>query len=387
VKQEISARWIDEPAALSEVVAHCRTEGRMALDTEADSLHSYFHKTCLIQVSAGDLTAVIDPLALRRKGLQPLLELLAEPSVTVLMHGSDYDMRVLDRDFGAHVRGLVDTQEMALLLGEKKTGLASLLEQEFGIRLEKKYQRADWGHRPLSKEMVAYAAADTMYLEALAERLRGRLEDLGRWEWAQEEFRRLEGIRHSEKEKDPCVFEKIKGGTALKGKARDRLYSLHCWRDRRARSRNVPPFKILGNRALLALAASEEELTIGKLAEMPEVGQRLAHRWGRELLGVLREPEMAPVCKRRSRGNDLSPSRRELLKSMLKVRDRIAAELGIQEGLLCSRALAQSIAVLEPFPASREELEAAGLKGWRLDVLGEEFSRLRFKRGRNGRTR
>jgi len=383
--EETQTRWIDEPSALKKLAERCRAESRMALDTEADSLHSYFHKTCLIQVSTGNLTAVIDPLALGREGLLPLLEVVADPAVTVLMHGSDYDMRVLDRDFGARVRGLVDTQEMALLLGEQKTGLASLLEQEFGIHLEKKYQRADWGKRPLSREMVAYAAADTMYLDSLALRLRGRLEELGRWEWAREEFLRLEGIRYCEKEPDPCVFERIKGATALKGAARDRLYSLYRWRDGKAQQRDVPPFKILGNRALTALAATVEEMTMSRLVEMPEVGPRLARRWGRELLEVLRKPERAPVCRRRGREGDLPPSRRAVLKLMMAARDEVAATLGIQAGLLCSRALAQSIAVVDPFPSTLEELEAAGLKGWRLRVLGEVFAGLqRPGQRRNG---
>lgn len=371
--QETSPQWIDDQPALESLAERCYEARRMALDTEADSLHSYFHKTCLVQVSVDGHTAVIDPLALGREGLIPLFNMLADPGVEVLMHGSDYDMRVLDRDFGVHVTRLIDTQEMALVLGEPKTGLAALLEKEFGILLEKKYQRADWGRRPLSAEMLAYAAADTMHLAALVERLQKRLEEMGRWTWAQEEFRRLEQVRYCEKEEDPCAFERIKGGAHLKGVARDRLFSLHGWRERKARGRDVPPFKILGNQALVALAGLEGDPTPALVESLPGVGPRLYRRFGREVLSLVREPSKAPVCRRRRTGRELSATQRSRLKELLVLRDKVAEELGIQGGLLCSRAQAQLIATLDPIPETIRALQSAGLRGWRLEVLGEVF--------------
>lgn len=366
-------QWINTEPELDDLARRCLEVGRMALDTEADSLHSYYHKTCLIQVSVEQHTALIDPLALRREGMESLFRVLADPEVQVLMHGSDYDMRVLDRDFGAHVSGLIDTQEMALILGEEKTGLAALLEKEFGIVLKKKYQRADWGQRPLSDEMLAYAASDTMHLEALVTRLRKRLEDMGRWNWALEEFHRLEQVRYCEREADPCSFERVKGGSNLRGPARDRLFTLYQWREKRAQSRDVPPFKVLGNRALVELAELEDDPTPDVLESVTGVGPRLARRFGRELGALIREPSRAPVNQSRRRRIDLDRAQRARLKKLLLLRDRLAEQLKIQGGLLCSRGLAQAIAMTEPLPDSRRALEEAGLKGWRLTVLGETF--------------
>ena len=143
--------WIESAEGLRAVAERCAAVGCIALDTEADSMHSYFHKVCLVQVTAERHHAVIDPLALAARALEPLWKVVGDPAVKVLMHGADYDIRVLDRDYGAQVRGLEDTQVMAQLLGEPKTGLAALLEQELGVRLDKKHQRADWGRRPLTR--------------------------------------------------------------------------------------------------------------------------------------------------------------------------------------------------------------------------------------------
>ena len=147
--------WIESAEGLRAVAERCAAVGCIALDTEADSMHSYFHKVCLVQVTAERHHAVIDPLALAARDLEPLWKVVGDPAVKVLMHGADYDIRVLDRDYGAQVRGLEDTQVMAQLLGEPKTGLAALLEQELGVRLDKKHQRAEWGRRPLPRSRAA----------------------------------------------------------------------------------------------------------------------------------------------------------------------------------------------------------------------------------------
>ena len=203
--------WIDTAEGVREAAELCAANGSFALDTEADSMHSYFHKVCLIQVTAAGQHLVIDPLALEPSNLAPLWKVVGDPSTPVLMHGADYDVRILDRDYGARVRGLQDTQIIAQFLGEEKTGLAALLDKELDVRLDKRYQRADWGRRPLKAAQLAYAAADTAYLRDLTGLLRGRLEELGRWGWAEEEFRTLEGVRHATVAPDPVEFERLKG--------------------------------------------------------------------------------------------------------------------------------------------------------------------------------
>ena len=364
--------WVDDADGVAAVADACASQGAMALDTEADSLHSYFHKVCLIQVTADGGDFVIDPLALRADDLAPLWRHVEDASLSVLMHGADYDLRVLDRDYGVRIRGLVDTQIMAQLLGEPKTGLAALLDQELGVTLDKRHQRADWGRRPLTRSQVTYAAADTAYLADLARKLRTRLEQLGRWHWAVEEFARLEQVRYVAPDPDPWAFERVKGVRALRGSERNRAYTLYQWRDREAQRLDTPPFKVLGNKPLVELARTAPERP-AELADIDQLGPRFVRRWGRDVVRALRRPEAAPQRRPDRRRSDLPPSVVRRLKRLTAVRDEIAAELGLDPGLVCARACATSVAEHEPVARSSDELADAGLTGWRLEVLGSRF--------------
>jgi len=370
--EELHPEWIDSAEGLRLTADLCVVDGFLALDTEADSMHSYFHKVCLIQVTADGRHMVIDPLAIPTDELDPLWRVVRDPAVPVLMHGADYDIRVLDRDYGVRVHGLQDTQIMAQLLGEEKTGLAALLEKELDVHLDKRHQRADWGRRPLTRSQVAYAAADTAYLGALVARLRGRLEELGRWSWAVEEFRSLEQVRYSAPEPDPLAFERIKGARALRGEARDRLFTLHVWREAVAQGLDVPPFKVLGNRQLIFLA-EDPPADAAALGEVEGIGPRAVRRWGRELLGIVKHPHRAPDRLKMQRPPNPPPEVRRRLKNLLAARDARARNLGLQEGLVCSRSCAEAVAARQPRCVTVGDLEDAGLRGWRLEVLGEPF--------------
>ncbi len=367
----LNPHWIDEPGAIGDLAGRCRTAGVFAMDTEADSMHSYFHKVCLVQVSVEGEHMVIDPLAVEPGALTPLWDVCGDPEIAVLMHGADYDIRVLDRDYEAEIHGLQDTQIMAMLLGEKKTGLAALLESFFGIGLDKRYQRADWGRRPLTESMVTYAAADTAHLEVLVGLLRGRLEVLGRWEWAKEDFRRLEGVRHQTVERDPRAFERVKGVNALRGAARDRAFTLVEWREAQAQARDLPPFKILGNQPLLQMAQSVPEgpKAMGKV---PGIGPRFVGRYGKAVAELLGEPQEAPEWQRPQRRPPGNPATKKRMAQLIKARDAIAEGLEIDGAVLCPRATMEAAAELGTV-VDAGALETAGLRGWRLGVVGEAF--------------
>jgi ribonuclease D len=370
--EDLRPEWINTADGVRRAAELCAANGHFALDTEADSMHSYFHKVCLIQITAAGQHLVIDPLALEPSDLAPLWKVVGDSSTPVLMHGADYDVRILDRDYGARVGGLQDTQIMAQLLAEEKTGLAALLGKELDVRLDKRYQRADWGRRPLKAAQLAYAAADTAYLGDLTERLRSRLEELGRWGWAVEEFRTLEGVRHAAAEPNPVAFERLKGARALRGADRDRLYSLYLWRDRKAQSLDVPPFKILGNLQLMALA-QEPPADLVELGKTEGIGPRAVRRWGRELLRTLDRPQSAPEGAPMPRAAKVEPAVRRRIKGLLAARDAKAAALGLQGGLLCPRVCIDAVAMREPVCSTIDDLADAGLKGWRLEVLADDF--------------
>jgi len=189
-------------------------DGPVAIDLEADSFHHYREKTCLIQFAYKGRQLIIDPLA----GIDPapLGRILADPAIRKIFHGSDYDLRLLDRDFHLPVKGLFDTMIAARLTGETAFGLSALLEKHIGVTLDKKYQRADWSRRPLPPEMLDYAISDIVHLCELSDLLERRLEELSRLEWAQEEFRFLEQVRWEAKSQDDTLFLKIKGARKLR---------------------------------------------------------------------------------------------------------------------------------------------------------------------------
>src|SRR3954471_21839898 len=182
--------WIDQQLALDGALERVAAQPTVAVDTEADSLHSYFDKVCLIQLSIPGEDLIIDPLA--KVDLARFGALLGDRRVLKVLHGADYDLRILNRDFGYTIANLIDTSVCSQLLGYEAFGLAALLERHFGFKVDKKHQRADWAMRPLPADMLDYAATDTRHLIALADRLRDELTALGRWEWAIEEFARLE---------------------------------------------------------------------------------------------------------------------------------------------------------------------------------------------------
>lgn len=367
--------WIERADQVSMVSEACRQAGSFALDTEADSLHSYFHKVCLIQVTAGPRHFLVDPLAIDIEQLAPLWEVVADPEVPVLVHGADYDVRILDRDFGAQVGGLLDSQIMAQLLGEPKTGLAALLEKELGVLQDKRHQRADWGQRPVPEAMQRYAIADTAFLAGLVARLKARLDELDRWPWLVEECTRLEGVRYQEPELDPLAFERIKTAAKLKGEARDRCYSLHAWREEEAKARDVPPFRVLGNQQILSLASAPPS-SLKELASVRGVSAGLVRRRGKAVLRCLQAPAEAPPRRRMGARQQLRSPAKKRLKLLQEIRVTRASELGIEPGLLLPKALATMIAVADPPPSRAGELVSCGLVGWRLEVLGSIVTEL-----------
>lgn len=359
--------WVDRAEGVVALCELARKAGTLAVDTEADSFHSYHHKLCLLQVSSAGTHALLDPFSLGTDGLAPLVEILAEPGLRKVFHGADYDLRILDRDLGARVRGLADTQVAAQLLGEPHTALASLLEKELGIKVDKNLQRADWSVRPLSPAHCAYAAADTAYLEPLLARLLTRLRLLGRLGWWEEECLSLGDVRYQPPPVDVFAFERIKGGRALKGAARDRLAALYAWREAVAAAADLAPFKVLRGDVMLRLA-HEAPADLATLARVPGVGQANVRRYGRRLVDLLRQPPPAPERDRPARP-PVDQVFEERVKAARAVRDQRARELELQPGVLAPRERLE--AVVRCLPANEEELARCLERRWRAAVLGE----------------
>lgn len=185
--------YLSSPEEADNFLASIEDVPAVAVDTEGASFHRFVDRIYLLQLSTRSLTAILDPLTIGKP--DRLGRLLEDERVEVVFHDADYDLRLLHQDYGWRPSHLFDTRVAAQLLGIRAFGLAALLERYFGIKLEKKHQRADWSMRPLPQDMLDYAAQDTMYLLDLRDRMRAELDEAGRGEWAREEFQRLEGTR------------------------------------------------------------------------------------------------------------------------------------------------------------------------------------------------
>jgi len=371
----MSLKMIQDPSAAESLAETLSVEWRIALDLEAAGFHRYSDRVCLIQLSlaSGD-TYLIDPLAFDpRDVLAPVLE---HPRVQVIMHGADFDLRLLDRDLDVQLRGLFDTQAAAALLGEQALGLSSLLEKHLDVSLAKKYQRADWAKRPLPSEMAEYAAEDTRHLHRLAGLLEERLEEEGRSEWARDEFRNLEEIRHEEDEDEDPVTS-VKRAWELEPRALERLRAALAWRDEIARERDRAHFRVMGDDALRKVAV-ERPGHVNELAGIKGVSSSLAKERGGELLSRfdrvdrMDEDELRPYPPRTSSGGRPPREVEERTGRLKTVRNRRASELGIDRGTLLPNATLQEIA--EEIPRTREAMKRIpGVKDWQVEAAGEEL--------------
>jgi ribonuclease D len=364
--------YLDTPDAVSRFLNSVSRTDAIALDTEGASYHRFVDRIYLLQLSTRDKSAIIDPLPI---GTPPILgELLESPDVEVVFHDADYDLRLLQQDYGWHVRNIFDTRVAAQLLGIRAFGLAALLERYFGVKLDKKHQRADWSRRPLTADMLEYAVLDTAHLLTLRDRLAEELERAGRRAWAQEEFALLEGTRWNAEDVD-TAYLRVKGARDLSRRELALLRELVAWRDAIARQADRATFRVIGNEQLLAIAR-EQPATREALAPIKGMPRALLESRGAELIAAVRrglavpEAELPrfPRAPRWERDSDFD-ARVNALKA---VRDEAAQRLDLDPGVLGARDRLEAVA--RKNPATLEQLaETPELRRWQIEVLGEAF--------------
>ncbi len=351
-------------------------ESVVAFDTEADSFYHYFDKTCLVQIATRQQIYLLDPL--RDEGhdmLAPLGPVFDSPSVRTIFHAAEYDLYVLKRDCRFNFANLFDTMISAQLLGYGAIGLAALAERHFDVRLPKDEQRSDWSMRPLRESQLGYAAADVAYLIPLAERLERELEQASRLEWAQEEFKLLTQREWPEREFDKLGYLKIKGARKLDSDALAVLRELYWVRDKRARDLDRPPFKVLGNRTLLELAAAKPD-RLETLSDIKGITDLIVRRFGRDILAAVKRGEKkthGPIPKTTSatprRRMDRRAERR--VATLKRWRTDRSKELGLDPGVLCPNSSLEAIAIAHPKDVERLD-EIPELKHWFRANFGNE---------------
>jgi ribonuclease D len=362
--------YLNSQPAFDRFAARIRGAPVIAMDTEAASFHRYRDRIYLLQVSSRSETAVVDPLAV--PDLSELGEWLADPAIEKVFHDADYDLRILDRDYGFHARHLFDTRIAAQLLNEPGVGLAALLEKYSGVKLDKRFQRADWSMRPLAPGMLEYAASDTRWLPELRDTFRTRLEQAGRWTWAEEEFSLLEGVRWSSPGQPEEAFLRVKGARLLKGHQLAVLRELVAWREGIASQLDRAPFRVVQNEALVSIARAMPADRDALLAA-DALSREQVRRWGDDLLRAVRRGVETPADRVPAFARDRRPppdlayeARLERLKT---ARNAQAGRLEMAPGVLCPNGLLEGVARLNPNDLG-DLVKVEGMRRWQREVCG-----------------
>lgn len=366
--------WVDTTGALSRLIervdavrqAH-GSEFRSCLDTEADSLHHYQEKLCLIQLAFGDQFALIDPLAVPE--VRPLLDVLDQGEIW--FHGADYDLTLLRRTYQWTPTRLRDTQIAARLTGSRQFGLAALIEKHFEKKVSKASQKADWSKRPLSPTMLSYAVDDVRHLLELADIYQQQLNDKARMTWFHQccdDLRDGVASRSTAPKEDPW---RLQGSGKLHSKGLALIRELWLWREGIAQERDVPCFRVISNKQIIDLATTFEHN--GEL--YPPPGWR--PKWKRDFVSILERvkagPESSWPQRLRASGARLSDNARDQLDKLCQHRERVAAQLDIEPSLLGARA------ALEQVVGRPEGIEE--LLPWQREVLGEKLALARKSLG------
>ena len=396
---------IEDDASLRQLCDSLRKQPVIGVDTEADSFHHYKERLCLVQVSDPDQDYIIDPLVL--DGLEPLKEVLEAPEVAIVLHGGDYDVVSLKRDFGIQIRNIFDTMIAAQFLGLPRIGLADLIGRFFGYKIDKRFQRHDWTRRPLLPEHLDYARGDTHFLLALREVLGHRLRRRGLLAAHVEECTLLEGREWKRKSDPEQDFYRVKGSKNLDADGLRVLRALWNFRDAEAQRLDRPAFKVVPDPVLVKLADSAPT-TEAALHKVVRAKSSMTRRYGAQLLEAVESgqtdesalPARPKKPRKQSGGSSSSggPSMDRLLGPLRDWRNAVVSDKNLSPVVVVSNQLLKEIA--RAAPSSMEELQSVpGIRQWQVRSYGQELLQIvagvpvptgsgkRRRRRRSGKTR
>ena len=322
---------------LQKLLPQIESVDRVAVDTEADSLHCYKEKLCLLQISVPNHDVIVDPLA--DVDLAPLSGALA--SKEIVLHGADYDLRLLRRNLNFAPSKIFDTVIAARMIGIREFSYAALVKRYFDIELTKGSQKANWAQRPLSKKMAEYAINDTRYLLELAERLEKELQPLGRTDWFWQSCQRALEMAAIDRERDVDEAWRISGAGALRGRASAVLRELWNWREREAEAVDRPPFHILQNRELIH---SAEKFTVGETPDYKHFSDRRRRNFREAAKRGIELPEKDWPVRPKRTGTRPTAEVVKRIEKLRSNRDHAAKELHIESSFIAPRATLEAIA-------------------------------------------
>lgn len=384
---------LDEPilvydqGTFAQMITHLRTQPVVAIDTESDSLFSYYPKVCLIQISVSGqetdpaasenhtcpvVDYIVDPLRLDDIGA--LGSITADPAIEIIMHAASNDILTLQRDFQFEFNAIFDTQLAARILGWKRVGLAAILEEHFDVLSDKRMQRTNWGRRPLTPQQLAYAQLDTHFLPALRHILLDELQAHGRREEAYEAFSSLAETDYQERTTPERSFWNMKAARSVDRQDTAVLEALWEWRETEAQRQNRPPFKVMTDQALAAIA-EERPASLNALQNIRGVGNSQTKRYGHQILSVVKKAAKRPLPDlppQRSRPETtLSQPVLDRYEALRRWRTHTARERGVDPDIVFNNDTLLTIAKLAPDSiAALEEISQIG--PWKAKTYGKQ---------------
>ncbi len=364
--------FVDEQQALDAAIAALASSPTVTVDTEADSRHHYPEKVCLLQLSDGERTYLVDTLAGLDYGA--LGELFLDAAVQKVLHGADFDLRGLHRDFGFTFSNCYDTSIAARFAGIERVGLASLLEELLDVRIPKdqRLRRADWSRRPLEEDALVYAASDVAHLPELRDVLDGRLRALGRESWVAEECERLAGIRYAPPDQETAWLS-VKGAHVLDGRGLAVLKPLYEFREAEALRLDRPPGYVLPAHALVYLAAHPG----AAMEDVPGMSPTLVRRYGRGVRAAVKAGVASPPLQRPRPQQPLFPRMTKVesarLAQLKRWRANLGAELEVDPSILWPM---RSLERLARAPGSLDaECASVEVRAWQREQFAASLRR------------
>jgi ribonuclease D len=340
----------------------------IGVDLEGDSMHSFKEKICLIQIATKDEAFLVDPFTIHN--FSPFVTILENPNIIKVFHGADFDVRSLDREMGAQIQNLFDTEIACRFLNVRERGLAALIKDHFDVHVDKKFQKQDWSQRPLKSDMVAYSVGDVAYLIALHGILVERLSSIGRLHWAKEEFEAQAKVRYEDNHAPP-FFKKFKGAGKLDNRSLAVLENLLALRMELAEEKDVPLFKVMSNQSVLAMATgrpgSAQEMVAKKM-----LSKRQAHMFGhlcrQAIADAMALPHKDLPAYPRTAMPRKTPEVMARITALKTMREKKSDSLGIEPGFLINNTTITALAVEKP--ATRADLDALSLlRNWQKEAL------------------
>lgn len=365
-------KFIESETELQQVCEDLLKEKIIGVDLEADSMHCFKEKICLIQIATEKQAYLIDPFEI--KAAPFFIRVLENSDVMTVFHGADFDIRSLDREYQARVKNLFDTEIACRFLGVRERGLGALLKKHFNVDANKKFQKEDWSKRPLSPEMIDYSVGDVTHLIELQDILKCQLLEKGRLSWAEEEFEIQAGVRYEGNHSLP-LFVKFKGAGKMDNRTLAVLENLLQMRLTIAEKKDLPLFKVISNTSIMTMAF-EKPVTVDRMIQMRVLSPKQAGMYGNLCVdAIVRALNMAhkdlpsyPKMRRPKR-DERAEQRIERLK---KMREKLSLSMDMEPGLLLNNAAIEGIAVKNP-ETSEALLKIDSIRRWQVEAMGDDI--------------